>query len=607
MTVHWTCAPDFKLPVLSALTLAMLTVGFQAHALEAMADEEMSESSGQAIAFLPENFSIRFNGEDGTQDTGYARLIPVGPNAIAPSAGTNYTKADTYIYGLALSQSNKELGAARTNADLDSRFGRPIESWGTGSNPFQLATKTKNGVPNFAGTASDVSFVELKAPDFNTADYASASTAVKSAYNLKAGFYADILKRNPASIDGAAGQFTERLRLNAVWDGFSINGTDLKLFQTLGGSPTAAYNNTLGINAMVRLNSGDGQNVRATVNKSGLGAITQITSPGIDLDDPDAGEGKVIQNLFRDRISSQTGTTTWSANPGSVLSIGSRQTGTNIVNDLTTPAIGNRAAPTFSSSEGLKLYNLNVNLPLGQLYQPLVIDNIGNNLVLEITRLPNIQNIYAKRYQQYAPNPSETYTGRGSVGFNDSGVVYSGSTCNFNRCQNAAGEAATHGSITIGSTNYNAATNQTTAHKGEDAYGVSFGSLQTTTKTYTAANPYYSDPEYQRRRRNDSGNTFNGGDDWDYLEASGFVRDTTESNEGNWNTHSRAGNTAWLNFGTSVPSVPVNNYTPTGNQTLYSQNISYRTSTASPMNNLGSAVIDGFSINHLKLTTTGAQ
>ena len=48
MTVHWTYAPDFKLPVLSALTIAMLALSFQAQALEAMGDEEMSESSGQA-------------------------------------------------------------------------------------------------------------------------------------------------------------------------------------------------------------------------------------------------------------------------------------------------------------------------------------------------------------------------------------------------------------------------------------------------------------------------------------------------------------------------------------------------------------------------------
>lgn len=600
MTVHWTYAPDFKLPVLSALTLAMLTLGFPAHALEAMGDEEMSESSGQAIAFLPENFSLRFNGEDGTPDTGYVRLIPVGPNNIAPTPGTNFQKADTYIYGLALSQSNKALGAARTDADLDSRFGRPIESWGTGSNPFQLAAKTQNGVPSFNGTASDVSFVELKAPDFDSGIYtdAGASDAEKSAYNLKAGFYADILKRNPASIDGAAGQFTERLRLNAVWDGFSINGSNLRLFQTLGNSPIAAYNNTLGINAMVRLNSGNGQNVRATVNKSGLVAATRITSPGEDVDGPNAGEGRAKINLFRDRISSQTGTTTWSANPGSVLSIGSRQTGNNIVNDLTTPAIGNRAAPTFKSDEGLKLYNLNVNLPLGQLYQPLIIDNVGNNLVLEITRIPDRQAIYSKRYQQYAPNPGETYTGRGSVGFNDSGVVYSGSTCNFNRCQNAAGEAATHGSITIGSTNYNAATNQTTAYSGEDAYGVSFGSLKDTSKTFNAANPYYSDPEYQRRRRN--------GRDWDYLTVGGFNNEGTENNEGDWVNHSERANTAWINYGTSV-GVPIDAYTPRGGETLYFNNTSYRTSTASANNNLGSVAIDGISINHLKLTTTGAQ
>ena len=606
MTVHWTYAPDFKLPVLSALTLAILTVGFPAHALEAMGDEEMSKSSGQAIAFLPENFSVRFNGEDGTPDTGYVRLIPVGPNAIAPTVGTNFQKADTYIYGLALSQSDQELGAGRTNADLESRFGRPIESWGTGSNPFQLAAKTQTGVPSFNGTASDLSFVELKAPDFNTADYSSTSSAVRSAYNLKAGFYADILKRNPASEDGDVGQFTERLRLNAVWDGFSINGSNLRLFQTLGNSPTAAYNNTLGINAMVRLNSGDGQNARAVIDRSGLTAKQLVASGGINLNNPNEDEGKEIKNLFRDVFAVQTGTTTWSADPGSVLSLGSAQFGTEVNNDLTTPATGGAApigANRFNPAGALNLYNLNVNLPLGQLYQPLIIDNIDNNLVLEITRIPNIQNIYSKRYQQYARNSYETYTGRGSVSFNDSAVNYTGSTCNFNTCQNSIGENATHGSITIGSTNYDPTTNQTSAYSGEEAYGISFGSLNDTTTTFdgtTADNVgfYISDLQYQRRTRN--------GRDWAYLTNAGYNNEGTEANEGNWQTHSEAANTAIIPYGTSVGNVPIDNYTPVGGQLIYG-NPAFRSSTSSPMNNLGSAAIDGISINHLKLTTTGAQ
>ncbi|MDR9778986.1 hypothetical protein RJJ65_41285, partial [Rhizobium hidalgonense] len=104
----------------------------------------LAEATGEGVAFLPENFSMVFQGakdtnptqadlNDRTQDTGYIRLIPVGPlttEATASGAG----KADIYLYGLAISQSNKNYGDARDAADWNSRFGRNIESWGSAIN-----------------------------------------------------------------------------------------------------------------------------------------------------------------------------------------------------------------------------------------------------------------------------------------------------------------------------------------------------------------------------------------------------------------------------------------------------------------------------------------
>ncbi|MDV2944895.1 hypothetical protein RZ539_20035, partial [Acinetobacter baumannii] len=97
----------------------------------------------------------------------------------------------------------------------------------------------------------------------------------------------DIFVRNPNKINGATDQFNygdsngligtstdasraNRLRLQGIWNNFSLNGSRLQLFQTLGGATSANglspfYNNTLGFAGVVRLNSGDATNLRATI------------------------------------------------------------------------------------------------------------------------------------------------------------------------------------------------------------------------------------------------------------------------------------------------------------------------------------------------------
>lgn len=62
-----------------------------------------------------------------------------------------------------------------------------------------------------------------------------------------------------------------RLRLQAIMNGMSLNGTNIKLFQTLGGAETAtglganysSYNNTLGLAVTARINTGAATSARA--------------------------------------------------------------------------------------------------------------------------------------------------------------------------------------------------------------------------------------------------------------------------------------------------------------------------------------------------------
>ncbi len=299
-----------------------LCVSQSIFALQEISDDVLSETTGEGIAFLPEGFSMRMNGADtanggaGTYDTGYIRLIPVGPlqgNKRTGTAGNytftpNYTynttdgevydgngqviqKADIFLYGLNLSQSNAAWGAGRTSANWDMSFGRPINSWGTANNPWIFQTNTDK-VQQFNDTATgrDVTYFNFEAPLYKTLtaansynDIAGLSDAEKSAYNLRLSLWGDAFMRDANIAEGtkiadAYNGLSNQLRFNMVWDGFSVNGSNFKMFRTLdgvvGGNTTAqaglskAYNNTLGMAATLRLNSAptQGSDYRATVN-----------------------------------------------------------------------------------------------------------------------------------------------------------------------------------------------------------------------------------------------------------------------------------------------------------------------------------------------------
>ena len=503
------CQPQWTRRLLIVAMSA--AVSSQALALEAITDEELSVTTGEGIAFLPENVSLRMNGADtnnsgaGTFDTGYIRIIPVGPLTPA-AAASGAGKGDIFLYGAAISQSAQAYGAARTTTDSNTRFSGLIDSWGTAENPWVLKVETQTGVPDFAAatptatSTGTVSYLGLEAPLYHN-NLAPLSAAEKSAYNLKVAFWTDAFVRNPSIVEnmtatgtqfdvGGAGR-ANRLRLQAIWDGFSVNGSEVKIFQTLGGAVTAvngmssSYNNTLGIAGTLRLNSGDAQTLRATVTNAGSSRVTGAlidhntggaSAPfGCGNNSIDFGTS-VCQYRFRSQTVTDSVTDVNWAIPtlSSVFRLSTRETSNTGL--LTTPAINGGNAPTFDASEGLFAYNLNMNLVLGSLYQPLTIGVApdGKNISLELTRIANKESIYKQIYTNYADSNSATNGG------------YSGSTCNIYVCGSTRtlggityqGSTATHSSITIGSTEYDAATNKLTAHSGAGAIGVSFGQLQ---------------------------------------------------------------------------------------------------------------------------------
>lgn len=400
----------FSKTVLAFLVGSLL--GQSVFALEALSDDSLADTTGEGIAFLPENFKMVFqqandgltttqnvaNLADRSKDTGFIRMIPVGPlsnTAIASGA----KKADIFLYGLALSQ---------TDLDMNSRFSNLGVSSGTATNPWVLSVASAT-VPNFAGasTANNLSYLQIEAP------WAGFSTLFRNE-TMKLGLWADLYARDPliaAAVDPTKGApnstagLTDKLRLQMIANGLYLNGSQIRIFKTLDGATntgglSTSYNSTLGLGAILRLNT------HYNSEAGGRGG----------------GEG------WQDKM----------------LRISTREL-TGTTKDLNTPAIVGGSAAQFESTEGVFIYAPNINLVFGSIYQPLIIDTPdGKNLSLEVTRIPNVAAVYNNIYTDYDNLASTTYKG---------------STCNVRYCGSNTtasyqGNNATHSSIAIGKVDF---------------------------------------------------------------------------------------------------------------------------------------------------------
>lgn len=528
MMTAMTYTVNFKKTVLASVIGLFLSQS--CFALQEISDEKLSETTGEGIAVLPQNFSYQFNGMDNTPGAGYIRIIPVGPitdtakdtnkDGVVNASDHSVGKADIYLYGLALSQANKIKGTTLDATDWNTRFGKEIVSWGNAENPWIIKVATEKNVPNFSALSStdtgkgDISYLSFEAPLFNTT-IPTDDNAGAGAYNLKLGLWADAFVRDPSKNENDPDQFKlgqmfggasdagreNRLRLQAVLNGFSINGSNLKLFQTLNGATnnngmSTSYNNTLGLTGVFRINSGDAQNLRATFTQA-----TRIEDTNWTMSDTTAygcgnssnayGVASCEYRFRSKKVTDSVSNGTWTPpSVQNVLRLSTQEKSNS--GSLDTPALGS-AMPQFEDNEGLYLYNPNINLVLGSLYQPLTLGVApdGKNIVIEIARLTNKESIYKQVYTDYS----------------GADTSYKGSTCNIYQCGNNGtagyqGNNATHSSISIGSTEYDPTTNVLNAHKGNGAVGVSFGQLQqrtgiNTSKTYTR----WQDQQRQMRQR----------------------------------------------------------------------------------------------------------
>ena len=312
-----------------------------------------------------------------------------------------------------------------------------------------------------------------------------------------------------------------------------------------------------------------------------------------------------------------------------------------------TPALdttGGAKAPTFAKNEGIFIYNLNTNLVLGSLYQPLILGSDGKNFSLEIARIPNKESIYKKIYTNYDDYNTATNGG------------YLGSTCNVYQCGTSSiagyqGNNATHSSISIGSVYSDDGGKTLKAYTGADSVGITFGNIVNTdavTTTATATGYQFA----QRTLGNDTwvnknycnatagltkyctgtASDYGSVDQWRYngqivngvsLPTNATTCKTGFGNSGtcvNYSTpnvnilHATVGNRTWsdtsLNGATwqaNAGNTAVNALIGTTATVLPTVNMAPTPVAAggSSFTNLGAATIDGMLIQHMKITTKG--
>lgn len=341
---------------------------------------------------------------------------------------------------------------------------------GNQDDPFTIATYTTNtsSIPLLPGTISpdtagfgnvynldgsalvNTPFLQISAPS-------SALPASDSSNNMRLGLWLNILQEDMTNLGTqrlggnngltASGTAGPAFQVQAILDGFGINGTKLNIFPT-DDCPTCSSRPITAAN------------VRQTQFENRLGLSGFL------------------------RLNSQ---------PTGVLRLSVAGTGS------TTDDYGR-----FDNYEGLYLQQLNVNLPIGKIgSQPLIITTANIDtltappnplLIIELARLPNAANIYNSTYINYDPNCTVTgilctssttnnYANAGAVGL----TPVAGNCSSGFGSTTACPSTATHGNISIGNVYVN--TNPTVRYTY--ITGANTPNISTSCPEGEACNPVY--------------------------------------------------------------------------------------------------------------------
>jgi len=350
---------------------------------------------------------------NGIVTTAGAGCIGVG-SVVAPGAGTG-------------GPYNGSSSTLRTlfNATGSSTGANGI-SWGSAVNPFVLSVNTTPSSaatnPGLAGSAVAIPYLQFAAP--------SGLAATDSSNNMRMGYWMNILQEdmttptfnqsgnNTLGVVGTAGP---ALQIQALWDGFGINGTVLNVFPT---DPCASGCIAMTPATVGTLNKGNS----AYANVVGFAGVLRINSQA--------------DGMLR-------------------LSVGG----------------AGAASPSnyglFDSYEGVYLQNFDMNLPLGNIgYQPLIFSSgattsattatcatgaVCPTISLELAQIPNVAGVYNNFYINY--DPACTVSGNtctsaaGNAYGNPTGAVGltpAAGMCSSGFTAASCPSTATHGNISVG-------------------------------------------------------------------------------------------------------------------------------------------------------------
>lgn len=430
------------------------------------------------VQYYPGNYgSYIYIGPLGSVPAAYA-LLNGNVVAVGTSGSTTITpnRTDVFLYGLSLSEGDSTdtavttsagsvctakttgcVGTGSVAAPADALHGtgarntlfNPAASgginWGSGVNPFVLSVNTtpSNATtnPGLAGAAVAIPYLQLAAPT-------NSLVSTDASNNLRLGYWMNILQEdmttptfgqsgnNALAKVGTAGP---ALQIQALMDGFGINGTVINVFPTdpcasgcvanpagAANQGNSAYANVVGFAGVLRINSQSTGVLRLSV-----GGAPAATTPN---------------------------------NYGQ-----------------------------FDPYEGVYIQNLDYNMPLGNIgYQPLILSSgattsatnancasgvVCPTIALELAQIPNIANVYNNFYINYDPACTVSGTtctsAAGNTYGNPTGAV--GLTpvagmCSSGYTAASCPSTATHGNISIGNVYVNTSGATQTAPNGDVIY-----------------------------------------------------------------------------------------------------------------------------------------
>lgn len=391
---HLHTKSGFRLSTLAlSLGLATAAIVFSAptYALEAVSDSELSNATGEGLAYFSTNFQLEMPSVfgDSTSALGTAGTFGAGTGAcsganpggcgsfvylspIGPVAAATGNKTDLYIYGLSISSNDNHTtnttaasglaagSVVSVSGNTAAGFAQPHNTifnsatgvnWGTQTDPFLLKVNTTASLPSLDGGNVAVPYLQIAAPTIvtnnNTLDSYSAN-------NIRLGLWANVMQYNVATVNtsntAVSGPAGPALQLLGIWDGFGINGTVVNMF------PTATC---------------------ATAAKCPYGTT------GSTVAVPGHGEYQATLGL--------AGVLRFNSQPEGVLRFA--------VNQPTSMGV-------FDPYEGIYLQNVDSNLPLGNInYQPLMLNSGVSGgkatISLELAQIANAPAVYQQFYVNY--------------------------------------------------------------------------------------------------------------------------------------------------------------------------------------------------------------